>query len=81
MTPQAHGVNLNVDMDDDEDADPANYQGDPDNPGDGDVIVEQNEGLLEQGDDLTAQEPLPSSPTAERRYPARERHPPERFST
>ena len=79
MAPQAHGVNLNVDMDDDEDADPANYQGDPDNPGD--VIVEQNEGLLEQGDDLTAQEFLPSSPTAERRYPARERHPPERFST
>ena len=77
--PPAHGVNLNVDTDDDEDADPADCQGDPDNPGD--VIIEQNEELLEQGDNLEVQEPSPSSPMVERRYPARERHPPERFGT
>jgi transposase InsO family protein len=59
-TPQAHGVNLNVDMDEEEDADPANGERDP-------VIVEPSE-ELEQDDNL-----------AERRYPARERHPPERF--
>ena len=69
-------------MDDDEDADYTNGQGDPiepDNPGN--ATVEQNEGLLEQGDDLTAEEPSPSLPPAERRYPARERHPPEHFGT
>ena len=77
--PQAHGVNLNVDTDDDEDADPAGCQGDPDNPGD--VIIEQNEELLEQGDNLAVQEPSPSLPMVERRYPARERHPPEHFGT
>ena len=63
ITPKAHRVNLDVDIDDEEDADSANYQGDLDNPSD--AIVEQNAELLEQGDNLTAQEPLPSLPTAE----------------
>ena len=69
-------------MDDNEDAYHANGQGDPikpDNPGN--AIVEQNEGLLEQGDDVTAEEPSSSLPPAERRYPARERHPPVCFGT